>query len=99
MITKLNENNFSENIKKGLKLVEFFAPWCSHCQRQEPILEQMKDIWIGQVNSDVSPQLLQQFRIQGFPTFVLFNDGLEVQRFSGEHSKYEIMEIITKYLK
>ena len=28
MLIKLDKNNFEKETEKGLKLVEFFAPWC-----------------------------------------------------------------------
>ena len=49
MIKELNENNFNENTKNGLKLVEFYAAWCGYCQKQRPILNELSEnnIWIG----------------------------------------------------
>src|SRR5574344_770016 len=99
MITQLNETNFNDNIKSGFKLVEFFAPWCGYCKQQERILNDMDNIWLGQVNSDDFPNLTQKFEILGFPTFILFKDGNEIERFSGLHSKFDIMNILMKYLK
>lgn len=36
MIKELNENNFEENIKSGLKLVEFYATWCGLLPKAAP---------------------------------------------------------------
>ena len=49
MLVELNEKNFEDNIKSGLKLVEFYAPWCGFCQKQRPVLSDLSDnnIWIG----------------------------------------------------
>lgn len=99
MLIKLDKNNFEKETEKGLKLVEFFAPWCGFCQKQEPILEEMDKVWIGQVNSELSPELFEKYKVTSYPTFVLFKDGEEVERFSGVHSKFDIMEILTKYMK
>lgn len=99
MLVELNETNFDESLSKGLKLVEFFAPWCSHCQHQAPVLKEFDKIWIGQVDGDNSQLLSKRFNIQGFPTFILFKDGKEQERFSGFHTKFQIMDIIMPYLK
>ncbi len=98
MIKILDKNNFVTEIKTGLKLVEFFAPWCGYCHKQAPILEEMDKIWIGQVNSDLSSDLIAKYRINSYPSFILFKDGKEIDRFSGLHSKFDIMNIILKYI-
>ena len=99
MITELDKVNFNEETKGGLKLVEFFAEWCGFCTRQEPILEEMDKVWIGRVNTDENRELAQKFSISSLPSFILFKDGNEVERFQGLHSKFDLMNIITKHLK
>ena len=99
MITELDKVNFNEETKGGLKLVEFFSDWCGFCTRQEPILEEMDKVWIGRVNTDENRELAQKFSISSLPSFILFKDGNEVERFQGLHSKFDLMNIITKHLK
>lgn len=99
MITELDKSNFDEKTKSGLKMVEFFADWCGYCTRQEPILEELDKIWIGKVNTDENRELAQKFSISSLPSFILFKDGKEIHRFSGLHSKFDIMDIITNHLK
>ena len=99
MITELDKVNFNEETKGGLKLVEFFADWCGFCTRQEPILEEMDKVWIGRVNTDENRELAQKFSISSLQSFILFKDGNEVERFQGLHSKFDLMNIITKHLK
>ena len=52
MITELNEENFNEELKTGLKIVEFYARWCGYCHKQDVILHSMEKIWIGKVDAD-----------------------------------------------
>ena len=98
MITELNKENFENEIKGGLKIVEFYANWCGYCTRQDPILEELDKIWIGKINTDENRELTQKFGITSLPAFVIFKDGEEVHRFSGLHSKFDIMNVITNYL-
>lgn len=99
MITELDKLNFKEETKDGLKLVEFFADWCGFCTRQEPILEELDRVWIGRVNTDENRELAQKFSVSSLPSFILFKDGNEVERFQGLHSKFDIMNILTKHIK
>ena len=34
MIIELNEENFEQETKKGLKLIEFYTTWCMYCKNQ-----------------------------------------------------------------
>lgn len=87
MIKELNENNFEENIKSGLKLVEFYATWCGYCQKQRPILKELSEnnIWIGTVDSDKNPNLVKKYGVSGYPTFILFKEGKVIAALSGYH--------------
>ncbi len=98
MLKELNNENFVNETKDGLKLIEFFADWCGFCTRQEPILKELDKIWIGRVNTDENKDIAKKYRISSLPSFVLMKNGEEVERFSGLHSKFDIMNIITKHL-
>lgn len=101
MIQELNENNFDENVKDGIKLVNFSADWCSFCQRQKPVLKEIADnnIWIGEVNPDKNPSLVQKYGITAFPAFLLFKEGKVIASFAGFRTKYELLNTLLEYLK
>lgn len=98
MLKELTTENFDREIQNGLKLVEFYASWCGYCKKQEPILKEMDKIWIGKVNTDESAEIAIRYGINSFPTFILFKDGIEVQRFSGLKSKFDLMDIVAKFI-
>ena len=101
MLQELNENNFDENIKDGIKFVAFTAPWCGYCQKQKPVLKEIADqnIWIGEVDSDASPSLVQRFGLSAFPSFLLFKDGSLIGDFAGYRTKYELLNTLLSYLQ
>ncbi len=98
MITVLNDSNFEEQISKGLKLVEFMAPWCGFCTKQRNVLDEFDKVWIGTVDTDMYPVLSQKYSINALPTFLVFKKGKIVEKFSGLHSKFEIMDILNKHI-
>ncbi len=91
MIEELNNKNFKDFISGGLKLVEFYARWCGFCQKQKPILDELTNIIVGTVDIDECPNLASEYKISGYPTFILFKNGEETARFSGLHSKYDLI--------
>ena len=99
MMINLNNDNFEDETKSGLKLVLFSAKWCGYCQKQKAVLNEMPDIWVGLVDSDESPQLTERFGIMSFPTFVLFLQGKPTAKFVGLHNKSELLNQLMKYIK
>lgn len=99
MLKELNKINFNNETEKGLKLIEFYTSWCGYCKKQQPELEKMDKIWIGQVEADQNPELAKRFNVNAFPTFLIFNQGNEVERVSGYKTKEELINRIIKYLK
>lgn len=95
----LDNSNFEQKTKTGLKLVLFSAKWCGYCQKQKMVLNTMPDIWVGEIDTDESPELTEKFGIMSFPTFVLFKNGQGIAKFVGLHTKSELLNQLMKYVK
>ncbi len=87
MQVELNEKNFNENVENGLKLVEFYAPWCGFCKKQNSVFDELPNMWVGKVNGDENQNLVKKFNVTGYPSFVLFKNGEIRLEFSGYHDK------------
>lgn len=100
MIIELNEKDFDKEVETGLKIIEFYATWCAYCMKQRIELQELEDseIRIGIVDGDESPNIVARYKIDGYPTFVLFKNGEEVARFSGFHKKNELLNRLMKYV-
>ena len=98
MLVELNEGNFDKETENGVKLVEFHTSWCGYCKKQQPELDAMDKVWIGQVDADNSPAIAAKYNINAFPTFLIIKNGQEVERFSGMHKKEALMSKIMQHL-
>ena len=70
-------------------LVEFYATWCPHCKRMMPVIDQIRELVgdtakIYQLDVDEHSELADEEEVTGTPTFILYADGDEVWRYSGE---------------
>jgi len=100
MLKHLNEDNFEEHIKNGLKLVMFGSDMCHYCVKEQPVLEELaeNDINIGKIDAYKTPELTQKYGVTSFPTFILFKFGDVATRFSGFKNKSELLDIVLRYV-
>lgn len=85
-------------------VVEFFATWCPHCQRMMPVVEQVKELIgdrakIMQLDIDQNQDAASDADVQSVPTFIIYVDGKEVWRQSGEMEGDYLLSQIEKALK
>lgn len=80
----LNDDNFSDTIQSTdlPLLMEFWAPWCHHCQVLAPVIDQVAaelagKVLVGQVNCDLSERLPEKYSVEVIPTLFLLR-GSEV---------------------
>ena len=68
----------------GATLLEFGSPWCGHCRRAQPLLEQALESAPGlrhiKVEDASGRRLGRSFRVKLWPTLVFLRDGVEVAR-------------------
>ena len=70
-------------------MAEFYATWCPHCQRMQPVVEEFKKLMEGTlevvlVDIDQEPALTDFYTVESTPTFILFRKGQQLWRQSGE---------------
>uniref|UniRef100_A0A1A9VCD0 Protein disulfide-isomerase A6 homolog n=1 Tax=Glossina austeni TaxID=7395 RepID=A0A1A9VCD0_GLOAU len=81
-ITDLNPTNFDRLVlqDEAIWVVEFYAPWCGHCQSLVPeykkVAKALKGIIkVGSVNADDHKSLGSQYGVKGFPTIKIFGSN------------------------
>lgn len=99
----LTEQNFNQQTKKGLMLVDFWASWCAPCKMMAPVLNDLaEDLTgnkaIGKLNVEQNQAIAAKFKVRSIPTMVLFKDGKEINRFVGIKSKAFLQNEINKMI-
>jgi thiol-disulfide isomerase/thioredoxin len=79
-------------------LLDFQTDWCGYCRVMEPVVRELANegYQVRTINGDHEPELVRQFRIEGYPTFVVLRDGREVARISGQVSKSQLYALLEK---
>ncbi len=103
MAVVVNDDNFKEEIKEGVVLVDFWAEWCGPCQMQIPILEELSKEMEGKakickLNVDEAPATAGEFRVMSIPTLMVFKDGEPVDTMVGVQQKDVLVEKLNSYL-
>ena len=84
-------------------VVEFYASWCPHCQKMMPVVDQIKQLLGGkatvhQFDIDENQSLADATGVESIPTFIIYKNGVEVWRQSGEMEGDVLYSKIENYL-
>ena len=84
-----------------MKTVYYFtADWCPPCKKTRPIVEELnrEQVVAGFqiIDVDDNPDLVKTFTVQSVPTFILFENGIEVKRMIGSQTRKDL-EIFIGY--
>lgn len=75
----------------------FTADWCNPCKKVKPIVEEInKDsiVKFQMIDVDSEIELAKRFEIMSVPTFILMDDGKEVNRIIGAQNKENLLDFI-----
>eukprot|EP01126_Amoeba_proteus_P029737 TRINITY_DN2937_c0_g1_i13.p1 TRINITY_DN2937_c0_g1~~TRINITY_DN2937_c0_g1_i13.p1 ORF type:complete len:386 (-),score=96.50 TRINITY_DN2937_c0_g1_i13:175-1332(-) len=84
-------------------VIEFYAPWCTYCQRFEARYEELAltyqddpEVVIAKIDgtANVAPDDLE---ITAFPTIMLFDVNNKVHRYEGDNSVDSLIEFVENY--
>ncbi|MBA0558189.1 hypothetical protein Golob_015218 [Gossypium lobatum] len=102
-VLELDESNFDSAISSfDYILVDFYAPWCGHCKRLSPQLDEAAPVLAGlnepivlaKVNADKFTRLASKHDIDGYPTLKFFMHGVPM-----EYNGPRKADLLVQYLK
>jgi len=99
-------NTFTADVIENDKdvLVEFYAPWCSHCKELKPHydalalkLKHVETVVIAKVNAEANE--LPQIKIEGFPTIKLWPAGKKDAPvdYQGERNEQGLVDFVKQH--
>lgn len=92
-VVVLIERNFTTVVENNrFVMVEFYAPWCGHCQSLAPeyaaAATELKNdgVVLAKVDATQENDLAHEYDVQGFPTVSFFIDGVH-KPYTGQRTK------------
>ncbi|HCN61209.1 MULTISPECIES: thioredoxin [Mammaliicoccus] len=101
-LVKATDANFDEQIKEGVSLVDFWAPWCGPCKMIAPVLEDLaKDVEgkadIVKLDVDENQATAAKYEVMSIPTLIVFKDGEAVDKVVGFQPKEQLEQVLSKH--
>ena len=100
-VLTLTDQNFQQQTKNKVVLVDFWATWCAPCRMMAPVLNDVAselngNSHVGKVDIQQYESLAQKFKVRSIPTLILFKNGTEINRFVGIKSKEFLLKEIAR---
>lgn len=103
MLKEVQTAEFNELFDKGVVLADFFSATCGPCKMLAFVLNDVEKtlgdkVTILKVNFDQNKDLTEKLEVKGYPTIILFKDGVEVKRLAGLQQKPALIKALEELL-
>ncbi|KAF9099651.1 hypothetical protein BGX29_007008 [Mortierella sp. GBA35] len=83
-VVNLNAESYAQRTRFGPWLIEYYAPWCGHCQALAPVWEELavhlKDkVNVAKIDCTVNEEICHKQMIPGYPTIKLHQFGEQTE--------------------
>ena len=102
---EITDQNFSDIVRsRRLVVIDCWAPWCAPCRMMAPVIDELAreyagKILFGKLNVDENPRVPAEYQIMSIPTFLIFKNGILVERIVGAMPKKLLEQRVTKYIE
>lgn len=101
-----NNQQLTGSLTYGISIVKFYAPWCGYCKRSQPDYEKLDEVAGRDFNicmydiesgdnklflQDINNSSLYGFKVDGYPTHVIFSNGKYVEVYNGDRDVRAIL--------
>lgn len=97
-IMTITKDNYDADVKNAALpvLLDFWAPWCTHCRRLNPVLDRLSQhlegkVQIGKINIDEEQALAAQFGVEVIPTLYLVQNGVPGEKLVAPASQEDVL--------
>ncbi len=91
MLPKMNKNELEEKLSQGNYVLFFTADWCPDCRFIKPAMPEIEkefsDYTFIQIDRDENIDLCQELMVMGIPSFIVYKQGQEIDRFVNKDRK------------
>ena len=104
-VADLCASHFPDKSSENVWMVEFYAPWCGHCQALKPKFieaakklknaKEYEGIKFGAVDCTQEQNLCQQYGVRGYPTLKAFVGG-KAKEYQGPRETDEMLEFVAR---
>ena len=88
---------------ENMWLIKFYAPWCGHCKKLEPIWKHVAQslteypIRVGKIDCTRFTNVGSEFNIRGYPT-IIFLKGEDSYTYEGDRSREDIVAFVHRVM-
>ncbi len=105
-VASFTDGEFASQVLQAekLTLVDFWAEWCAPCRALAPLVAEIAEahvnqLNVGKMNIDEHPNTPSQFGVRAIPTLLLFKNGAVVDQLVGLVTKAKIEEMLSRHMK
>jgi len=82
------------------QVLAFTADWCQACQQDKPKLDDLRrqGVEVVEIDYDARPDLVRKYRVRRLPTYIVLEDGKEVERTEDIFLLIKILRFIFKLI-
>jgi thioredoxin 1 len=96
--------NYRDLVSSGNVLVDFWGPRCRPCLALMPAVEALEArhdgrLQLVKVNAPENRAICRELGVFGLPTYLLYRDGVEVQRLTGDPTRSDIEAAVAGVLR